>query len=152
MPKITPFLWFDTQAEQAAKFYVSVFKKSRIDGVARYGEGGPGKKGTVMTVSFTLDGQQFTALNGGPHFTFSEAISFVVPCKTQQEIDRLWRRLSRGGTTLKCGWLKDRYGLSWQIIPAGLGKLLRDPRAVKAMMGMVKLDIRALEQATKARP
>ncbi len=147
MRRITPFLWFDDKAEEAAKFYVSIFKNSRIGKISRYGEGGPRRKGSVMTVTFRLDGQDFTALNGGPHFSFSPAISFVVACKSQAEIDDLWRRLSKGGEKQRCGWLKDRYGLSWQIIPAGLGKLLKDPRAMKAMLGMSKIEIRGLEQA-----
>ena len=117
MPKITPFLWFDDQAEEAARFYVSVFKNSKILGVSRYGEGGPGPRGGVMTVTFELDGQRFIALNGGPHFKFTEAISFSVDCKTQEEVDQFWGRLSEGGEEGQCGWLKDRLGLSWQINP-----------------------------------
>src|ERR1041385_8589640 len=124
MPKITPFLWFDTQAEEAAKFYVSIFKNSKILSVARYGDAGPGPKGSVMTVSFELNGQQFVALNGGPHFTFTEAISFVVNCDNQQEIDEYWNKLSEGGKPSMCGWLKDKFGLSWQIYPPVLGELL----------------------------
>ena len=156
MPKISPFLWFDTQAEEAAHHYTSIFPNSRITSVARYGEGGPGPKGSVMTVSFELDGQQVTALNGGPQFKFSEAISLLVDCKTQEEVDRYWNKLSEGGEPGPCGWLKDRYGLSWQIVPSVLGQLLNDPdpkrakRVVAAMMQMKKLDIAALERAHEA--
>jgi len=151
MPKITPFLWFDTQAEQAAKFYVSVFKKdSKILSVQRYGAGGPGKKGAVMTVDFKLRGQRFTALNGGPHFKFNPAISFVVDCKDQQEIDKLWSKLlSGGGAESQCGWLTDRFGLSWQIVPANMAKLISSEAAMQAMMKMVKLDIQGLKDAAK---
>ena len=153
MQKITPFLWFDTQAEDAANFYVSIFKDSRILKVVRYGEAGPGPRGTVMTVSFEINGQQFTALNGGPQFRFSEAISFVVSCETQAEIDALWAKLSAGGKEDRCGWLKDRYGLSWQLVPTVLPELLGDPdsaraqRAMQAMLQMRKLDIAALRRA-----
>jgi predicted 3-demethylubiquinone-9 3-methyltransferase (glyoxalase superfamily) len=153
MQKITPFLWFDTQAEEAANYYVSSFANSRILMVARYGEAGPGPKGTVMTVSFEINGQQFTAINGGPQFTFSEAISFVVSCETQAEIDALWERLSAGGKESRCGWLKDRYGLSWQLVPTVLPELLGDKdsakaqRAMQAMLKMGKLDIAALKRA-----
>jgi predicted 3-demethylubiquinone-9 3-methyltransferase (glyoxalase superfamily) len=153
MQKITPFLWFDTQAEEAANYYVSIFANSRILMVARYGEAGPGPKGTVMTVSFEINGQQFTAINGGPQFTFSEAISFVVSCETQAEIDALWGKLSAGGKESRCGWLKDRYGLSWQLVPTVLPELLGDKdsaraqRAMQAMLKMGKLDIAALKRA-----
>ena len=153
MPKITPFLWFDNQAEEAANFYVSIFKNSKILTISRYGEAGPGPKGGAMTVSFQLDGQEFIALNGGPHFKFTEAISFIVDCKTQQEVDRFWEKLSAGGQESQCGWLKDKYGLSWQIIPAILGQLLRDPdpvkskRVMEAMLKMKKIDIQGLKQA-----
>jgi predicted 3-demethylubiquinone-9 3-methyltransferase (glyoxalase superfamily) len=153
MQKITPFLWFDTQAEEAANYYVSIFANSRILMIARYGEAGPGPKGTVMTVSFELNGQQFTAINGGPQFTFSEAISFVVSCETQGEIDALWGKLSAGGKESRCGWLKDRYGLSWQLVPTVLPELLGDKdsaraqRAMQAMLKMGKLDIAALKRA-----
>jgi predicted 3-demethylubiquinone-9 3-methyltransferase (glyoxalase superfamily) len=153
MQKIAPFLWFDHQAEEAAKFYVSIFRHSRITSVARYGEAGPGPKGSVMTVAFQLDGQEFTALNGGPHFTFTEAISFVVNCETQEEVDDLWKRLSDGGQEVQCGWLKDKYGLSWQVVPTVLGKMLSDPdpeksqRVMRAMLHMKKLDITALQDA-----
>ncbi len=153
MSRINPFLWFDTQAEEAAAFYVSVFPGSRIVSVARYGDAGPGPKGSAMTVSFELDGREFTALNGGTLFKFNEAVSFVVNCKTQEEVDHFWSRLSEGGEEGRCGWLKDRFGLSWQIIPAALGQLLGDPdparskRVVQAMLGMRKLDIAGLRRA-----
>ena len=153
MEKITPFLWFDTQAEEAANYYVSIFANSRILKIARYGEAGPGHKGTVMTVAFEINGQQFTAINGGPQFTFSEAISFVVSCETQAEIDTLWGKLSAGGKESRCGWLKDRYGLSWQLVPTVLPELLGDKdsaraqRAMQAMLKMGKLDIATLKRA-----
>src|SRR5271154_7197778 len=125
MPKITPFLWFDTQAEEAAKFYVSIFKKnSKIVAVSRYGDSGPGPKGSVMTVAFRLNGQDFVALNGGPAFKFTEAISFCVECDSQKEIDAFWRKLSKGGKEIQCGWLKDKYGLFWQIVPSVIPSLL----------------------------
>ncbi len=159
MQKITPFLWFNDQAEEAANFYISIFssasgKDTKILKVARYGEAGPGPKGSVMTVSFQLDGQEFIALNGGPHFKFNEAISFVVNCETQEEIDELWEKLSEGEKEIECGWLKDKYGVSWQIVPTVLGKLLGDPdpeksqRVMKAMLQMKKLDIKGLKQAS----
>jgi predicted 3-demethylubiquinone-9 3-methyltransferase (glyoxalase superfamily) len=150
---ITPFLWFDHQAEAAANFYISIFPNSRITGIARYGEAGPGALGCIMTVGFELDGQPYTALNGGPHFKFNEAVSFVVHCKSQQEVDHYWDRLVEGGAPSQCGWLKDRYGLSWQIVPDALIRLLQDPDAAKAgrvgraLMKMVKLDIGALQRA-----
>lgn len=153
MDKITPCLWFDTQGEEAANFYVSVFKNSRILEVARYGEAGPRPAGTVMIVTFELDGRTFTALNGGPEFTFTEAVSFQVSCETQEEVDELWDRLSEGGEEGPCGWLKDRYGVSWQVVPDPLIELLRDPdpgrsqRAMKAMLQMKKIDIAAVERA-----
>jgi predicted 3-demethylubiquinone-9 3-methyltransferase (glyoxalase superfamily) len=153
MQKITPFLWFDDQAEEAANFYASIFKNSKIVNVNRYGEVGPGPKGSVMAVMFQLDGQEFIALNGGPHFKFTEAISFVVNCKTQEEVDELWEKLSEGGQKVKCGWLKDKYGMSWQIVPTVLGELLSDPdpeksqRVMKAMLQMDKIDIKTLKQA-----
>lgn len=147
MQKITPFLWFDNQAEEAAKFYVSIFKNSKITNVSRYGEVGPGPKGSVMTVSFQLDGQEFIALNGGPQFKFTPAISLLVNCKTQKEIDELWRKLSEGGATQQCGWLQDKYGLSWQIIPERLGELVQDPNAMKEMLKMEKIDLERLERA-----
>jgi predicted 3-demethylubiquinone-9 3-methyltransferase (glyoxalase superfamily) len=156
MSKITPFLWFDNQAEEAANFYASVFPNSRVGHVSHYGEAGPGTPGSVMTVRFELDGQEFTALNGGPEFTFSEAISFQVSCETQEEVDRYWSALSDGGEEGPCGWLKDRYGLSWQIVPTALPRLLGDPdreraqRAMAAMLKMRKLDIAELERAAEA--
>jgi len=153
MQKITPFLWFDGKAEEAMNFYVSVFKNSKVVRVSRYGEAGPGPKGTVMSATFELDGQQFYALNGGPQFTFTPAISLFVNCETQQEVDELWDKLSEGGKKERCGWLKDKYGLSWQIIPSALGKLLgdRDPAkanlVMMAMLQMDKIDIQRLQQA-----
>lgn len=153
MPRITPFLWFDDNAEEAANFYVSVFKNSKITGITRYGKAGPGPEGTVLTVTFQLDGQDFVALNGGPHFTFSEAISFYVDCETQQEVDELWAKLTDGGEESMCGWLKDRYGLSWQIVPSVLIELMHDEdpekarRVTEAMLQMRKIDIAKLKQA-----
>lgn len=154
MQKITPFLWFDTQAEEAARFYVSVFGNSRILKTVRYGEAGPGPAGSVMTVQFELNGVPFTALNGGPLFKFTEAISFFVACETQQEIDDLWGKLTAdGGAPSRCGWLKDRFGLSWQIVPASLGRMLgdkdatRSKRVMDAMMQMNKLDLGRLQHA-----
>ena len=153
MQRITPFLWFDDKAEEAVNFYTSIFKNSKIESIMRYGEGGPGPKGTVMSATFQLDGQDFMALNGGPLFTFSPAISFFVNCKTQREVDELWEKLSAGGEKSRCGWLKDRYGLSWQIIPSVLSKMLRDKdaekakRVMQAMMQMDKIDIKRLQQA-----
>ncbi len=156
MQKITPSLWFDTQSEEAANFYVSVFKNSRILNVSRYGEAGPRPAGMVMTVAFELDGQEFIALNGGPEFTFTEAVSLQVNCETQDEVDRYWEILSEGGEEGPCGWLKDKYGLSWQIIPVALTELLNHPDAAKAqrvmaaMLQMKKIDIAALEAAAVA--
>ena len=153
MQKITPFLWFDSQAEEAMNFYVSIFKDSKIGKVTRYGEAGPGPKGAVMSATFQLDGQEFYALNGGPLFKFTPAISFFVNCETQQEVDELWEKLSAGGRKDRCGWLVDKYGVSWQIIPSVLGKLLGDQDAEKAkrvmhaMLQMDKLDIARLQQA-----
>ena len=153
MQKITPFLWFDGKAEEAMNFYASVFKNSKVVRVSRYGEGGPGPKGTVMSATFQLEGQDFHALNGGPQFTFTPAISFLVNCETQQEVDELWEKLSEGGKKERCGWLKDKYGLSWQIIPSVLGKLLSDKDAAKAgrvmqaMLQMDKIDIAGLRRA-----
>lgn len=156
MRKISPFLWFDTQAEEAAKFYVSIFKNSKLGTVARYGESGPGPKGSVMTVAFELDGQNFTALNGGPIFKFTEAISLVVNCEDQKEIDYFWEKLTAdGGQEVQCGWLKDKYGLSWQVVPAILGELVKsdDPkkseRVMKTLMQMKKLDIDKLKEAAE---
>jgi predicted 3-demethylubiquinone-9 3-methyltransferase (glyoxalase superfamily) len=151
--KITPFLWFDHQAEEAAGFYAAIFPNSKIVKVVRYGAAGPGPAGSAMTVEFELEGQSFVALNGGPVYKFTEAISFVVNCQTQDEVDAYWERLSAGGGPVQCGWLKDKFGLSWQIVPTVLPKLLSDPapeksqRVMKAMLTMKKLDIRALQQA-----
>jgi predicted 3-demethylubiquinone-9 3-methyltransferase (glyoxalase superfamily) len=156
MPKITPCLWFDTQGEEAAKFYTSVFPNSRIVEVTRYGSAGPRREGLVMTVTFELDGQLFTALNGGPDFTFNEAISFEVGCETQEEVDFYWSTLSEGGEEGPCGWLKDRFGVSWQIIPAVLPRLIADPvrekaqRVMAAMLQMRKIEIDELERAAAA--
>jgi predicted 3-demethylubiquinone-9 3-methyltransferase (glyoxalase superfamily) len=153
MQKITPFLWFDGKAEEAMNFYVSIFKNSKVVRVNRYGAAGPGPKGTVMSATFQLDGQEFLALNGGPQFTFSPAISFFVNCETQAEVDELWEKLSAGGKKERCGWLKDKYGLSWQIIPSVLGKMLQDTdaekakRVMQAMLQMDKIDIKTLQQA-----
>jgi len=151
--KITPFLWFDHQAEEAAAFYTSIFPNSKVDKVIRYGEAGPGPAGSAMTVEFQLEGQSFVALNGGPHFKFTEAISFVVNCQTQEEVDLYWEELSAGGAQVECGWLKDKFGLSWQIVPTVLVELLSDPdpeksgRVMKTMLTMKKLDIRTFRQA-----
>ena len=157
MQKIVTFLWFDNQAEEAAKFYVSLFGNSKMGAVARYGEAGPGPKGTAMSVQFQLNGQDFYALNGGPIFKFTEAISLFVNCESQGEVDELWEKLSEGGSKSRCGWLKDRYGLSWQIIPTVLGRLLGDKDPVKsqrvmgAMLKMTKIDIKELQQAYEGR-
>jgi predicted 3-demethylubiquinone-9 3-methyltransferase (glyoxalase superfamily) len=157
MQRITPFLWFDDNAEQAAKFYTSIFKNSKIKGVSRYGEAGPGPKGSVMVVNFELDGQEFSALNGGPQFKFTEAISFVVNCKDQKEVDHYWSKLTKGGQEVQCGWLKDKFGLSWQVVPTILSELMRDKdpkvreRVMKQMLQMVKLDIEPLKQAAKGK-
>jgi predicted 3-demethylubiquinone-9 3-methyltransferase (glyoxalase superfamily) len=154
MQKIRPFLWFDKEAEEAANFYISVFKNSRVLEVARYGAAGPGPAGSVMTVTFVLDGQEFIALNGGPHFRFTEAVSLFVTCEDQAEVDYFWDKLmAGGGQPVQCGWLKDRFGLSWQVVPAGLMTMLHDPdaarseRVMRAMLQMVKLDIAALQRA-----
>jgi len=153
MQKITPFLWFDNQVEEAANFYCSLFKNSKVNSVSHYGPGSPMPEGTVMSVSFTLDGQEFMALNGGPVFKFTEAISMFVNCETQSEVDMLWDKLTEGGEESQCGWLKDKYGLSWQIVPAGLGDCIGGPdpqgarRAMQAMLQMKKLDIVKLRQA-----
>lgn len=153
MPKITPNLWFDTQAEEAAEFYTTVFPNSKIGSVTRYGPAGPGPDGSVMTVSFELDGQGFVGINGGPQFPFTEAISLEVDCASQEEVDYYWGALSDGGEEGQCGWLKDKYGLSWQIVPARWVELFNDPdpaklqRVMKAMLGMKKFDLAALEQA-----
>ena len=151
--KITPFLWFDNQAEEAAQFYTSIFKNSKILNVSRYGDAGPGPKGSVMVVNFQLEGQQFTALNGGPLFKFSEAFSFVVNCENQQEIDHYWTKLTANGAKeSQCGWLKDKFGFSWQIVPTALGKLMsgdsqKANRVMQALLQMKKLDIATLEEA-----
>src|SRR5580700_2805577 len=153
MQKITPFLWFDSNAEEAANFYTSIFKNSKILNVARYGEAGPGPKGSAMTVTFELEGQQFIGLNGGPHYTFSPAISFFVNCETQAEVAELWEKLTAGGSDVQCGWLRDKFGVSWQIIPRTLIELMQDKdpmksqRVFKAMMGMIKIDIEGLKRA-----
>ena len=155
MHKITPFLWFDDQAEEAMNFYVAIFKNSKIGKVSRWGDAGPGPKGTVMSASFELDGQPFHALNGGPQFKFTPAISMFVSCETQAEVDELWAKLSAGGAPNRCGWLTDKFGLSWQIIPSALGAALgnADPakaaRAMRAMLQMTKIEIAALESAQK---
>ena len=150
---ITPFLWFDNQAEEAANFYVSIFENSEVTGVSRYGEAGPGPAGTAMTASFRLDGQDFVALNGGPLFTFTEAVSFVIDCKNQGEVDYFWDKLTEGGEPGRCGWLKDRFGLSWQVNPTVLTEMLQDEnreradRVMQAMLQMGKIDIAKLEEA-----
>ncbi len=161
MQKITPFLWFDDNAEEAVKFFTSIFKNSKIGKIARYdkaGEKAAGRPaGSVMTIEFQLEGQEFVALNGGPHFKFTEAISFVVNCQTQEEVDYYWEKLSEEGKEVQCGWLKDKYGLSWQIVPTILGELLSDKNAAKsqrvmqAMLEMVKLDIEKLKEAAKGK-
>jgi len=151
--KITPFLWFESKAEEAMNFYVSIFKNSKVGSVTRYGEAGPGPEGTVMIATFQIEGQDFIALNGGPQFTFNPAISFVVNCETQEEVDHFWEKLSAGGRPNRCGWLTDKFGLSWQIVPTILPKLMRDKdpgksqRVMKAMMQMDKIDIKILQQA-----
>ena len=153
MANITPFLWFDNQAEEAMNFYVSIFKDAKIGTVTRYGQAGPGTPGSVMTATFTLDGQDFIALNGGPEYKFSPAISFVISCETQKQVDELWEKLSEGGETNRCGWLTDKFGVTWQVVPAGLGDLLGDEdpeksqRVMKAMLQMDKLDINELRRA-----
>ncbi|KIL37771.1 3-demethylubiquinone-9 3-methyltransferase [Gordoniibacillus kamchatkensis] len=154
MQKISPYLWFDNQAEEAVNLYVSIFKNSKVESVVRYGEAGPGPAGAVMSATFRLEGQRFMALNGGPHFTFSPAISFFVSCETQQEVDELWSKLTAdGGEEGRCGWLKDKFGVSWQIVPTVLGELMQDKdagksqRVMQAMLQMNKLDIERLKQA-----
>ncbi len=157
MNKIVPFLWFDNNAEEAVNLYISIFKNSKIVSVSRYGDAGPGPKGTVMSATFLLDGQEFMALNGGPQFKFTEAVSFFVKCGTQAEIDELWEKLSAGGEKGRCGWLKDRFGVSWQIIPPALGEMLGDKdrekskRVMQAMLQMDKIDIEKLRQAYSGR-
>jgi predicted 3-demethylubiquinone-9 3-methyltransferase (glyoxalase superfamily) len=158
LQKIIPNLWFDTEAEEAADFYVSVFKNSRTVNVARYTEAGPRPAGTVMTVEFELDGQRFVGINGGPQFKFDEAVSFQITCENQDEVDHYWDKLSEGGEEGQCGWLKDRYGLSWQVVPTGMEEVFSDPdperarRAMEAMFGMRKLDIAALRSAADGVP
>jgi len=158
MQKIVPNLWFDTQAEQAAQFYISIFDNSRIVNVTYYNDAGPGPAGTVMTVEWELDGQRFVGINGGPQFTFDEAVSFSIGCETQDEVDYYWAKLSDGGEQGQCGWLKDRFGLSWQVVPNGMEEVLADPdseraqRAMQAMLGMRKLDIAALRRAADGVP
>jgi predicted 3-demethylubiquinone-9 3-methyltransferase (glyoxalase superfamily) len=153
MQKITPFLWFDGKAEEAMNFYVSIFKNSKVGRVTRYGDTGPGPKGSVMSATFQIEGQEFFALNGGPQFQFTPAISFFVNCETQQEVDELWEKLSAGGEKNRCGWLRDKYGVSWQIIPTALGEMLGDKnrakanRVMKAMLQMDKIDIKGLKRA-----
>ena len=153
MPRITPNLWFDTEALEAAEFYVSVFPNSEVTNVTHYNEAGPREAGMILTVDFELDGQRVTAINGGPEFHFDEAISLLIDCKDQEEVDYYWSKLSEGGEEGPCGWVKDRYGLSWQVVPAGMEELLNDPdseravRAMTAMLGMRKLDVAALQAA-----
>ena len=155
MPKITPFLWFDGKAEEAANFYTSIFKNSKILNSARYGDAGPGPKGSIMMVTFQLEGQNFMALNGGPIYTFTPAISLFVDCETQAEVDELWDKLSAGGSEVQCGWLKDKFGLSWQIIPKALMELMQDKdpvksqRVFKAMLQMTKIDVEGLKRASR---
>src|SRR5215472_265657 len=156
MQKITTFLWFHDKAEEAANFYVSLFQNSKIESISRYGDAGTGPKGSVMIVNFQLEGQKFIALNGGPHFSFTPAVSLYVNCESQQEVDRLWEKLSEGGRKDRCGWLQDKYGLSWQIIPVALMRLMSDPdkqkagRVMKAMLEMDKIDVEKLEKAAQA--
>ena len=156
MKKIIPFLWFDGQAEEAMKFYTSIFKESKVGSVSRYGEAGPGPAGSVLTASFEINGLEFTALNGGPQYKFTEAISFQVPCESQEEVDHYWSKLGEGGQIQQCGWLKDKFGVSWQIVPTTLPKLLSQPdpakanKVMQAMLQMKKLDIAKLEQAAAA--
>ena len=158
MQKLTPCLWFDTQAEEAAEFYTSIFKESEITSVTHYGEAGPREPGMVMTVAFKLQGQQFTAINGGPDLKFTEAISLLVNCESQDEVDEYWEKLTHGGEEGPCGWLKDKYGLSWQVVPTGMDELFADPdpakaeRAMRAMLGMKKIDVEALRSAAEGVP
>ncbi len=149
-PRITPFLWFDANAEEAVNFYLTVFKNSRRLDEVRNTEGTQAPKGGVLTIAFELDGQRFTALNGGPMFKFTEAVSFVVRCDSQQEVDEYWAKLAAGGTEIQCGWLKDKFGLAWQIVPARLPELIKNPKAMQAMMGMKKIDIAELERAAQS--
>jgi predicted 3-demethylubiquinone-9 3-methyltransferase (glyoxalase superfamily) len=149
-PRITPFLWFDANAEEAVDFYLSIFKNSRRLGEQRRADDSSGATGSILTIAFELDGQTFTALNGGPYFKFTEAVSFVVRCDSQEEVDEYWAKLSAGGSESQCGWLKDKFGLSWQIVPGKLPDLIKNPKAMLAMMEMKKLDIAALERAAKS--
>jgi predicted 3-demethylubiquinone-9 3-methyltransferase (glyoxalase superfamily) len=149
-PRITPFLWFDANAEEAVDFYISIFKNSRRLEVLRNNGEAPGPKGGVLTIGFELDGVKFTALNGGPAYKFTEAVSFAVRCDTQEEIDYYWSKLTDGGSEVACGWLRDRFGLAWQVVPANIGELVSHPKAMRAMMGMKKLDIAELERAAKS--
>ena len=149
-PRITPFLWFDTNAEEAVEFYLTVFKNSRRLDELRNGDGAPGPKGSILTITFELDGQKFTALNGGPNFRFTEAISFTVRCDSQQDVDYYYSKLSAGGSEIQCGWLKDKFGLCWQIVPARLPDLIKHPKAMQAMMSMKKFDIAELERAAQS--
>jgi predicted 3-demethylubiquinone-9 3-methyltransferase (glyoxalase superfamily) len=149
-PRVTPFLWFDSNAEEAVNFYVSVFRNSRRLDQLSASEGGPAPKGSVVTIAFELDGQKFTALNGGPSYKFTNAISFVVRCDSQEEVDYYWSKLSAGGTEIQCGWLHDKFGLAWQIVPARLPELVKHPKAMQAMLQMKKLDIAELERAAKS--
>ena len=157
MQRITPFLWFDANAEEAVNFYTSVFKNSKIGDIARYGDAGPGPKGSVMLINFELDGQKFMALNGGPNFKFTEAISLLINCKDQDEVDYYWEKLTDGGNEVECGWLKDRFGLSWQVVPTIMFELMadKDPakreRVMKAMLQMVKMDAGALKRAAEGK-
>ena len=151
--RITPMLWFDTQAEEAANFYCSIFPNSKVTAIARYGDTGPGPKGSVMVAEFELDGEKFTGLNGGPQFKFTEAISLVINCEDQEEVDNYWEKLTNGGQEVVCGWLKDKYGLSWQVVPVRLFELMNDPakadKVMAAMMEMKKLDLNKLEEVAK---
>jgi len=149
MPRITPFLWFDKNAEEAVEFYLTVFPNSRRTGELRSGDAGPGPKGSIVTISFELDGQPFTALNGGPDYQFNEAISFFIHCKDQAEIDHYWSKLLNGGSEIACGWLKDRFGVRWQVVPENITTLVGNPGGMRAMMTMKKLDIAALQAAAK---
>ena len=149
-PRITPFLWFDANAEEAVDFYLSVFKNSRRLDVLRTGDDSRGPKGSILTIAFELDGQKFTAINGGPMYKFTEAVSFVVRCDSQQEVDYFWSKLSAGGSEIQCGWLKDKFGLSWQVVPTRLPELIKNPNAMQAMLRMKKLDIAELERAAQS--
>ncbi len=149
-PRITPFLWFDSNAEEAVDFYLSVFKNSRRIGELRNTGGAPGPKSGILTIAFELEGQKFTALNGGPDHKFTDAISFLVRCESQQEVDYYWSKLTDGGSEIACGWLKDKFGLSWQVVPSRLGELIKNPKAMQAMMSMKKIDLAELERAAQS--